>query len=103
MKQNRQRCDSQMDCSSAAAWKTSFTAGCLLEPTLLLDQTGPRLRCVRRATVIGRMAKQTDRLVCIEFSDLFPFDVVECRGGTLPRLDPSFTEGNLLRSPIREC
>lgn len=47
------------------------------------------------------MAEQTNRLVCIEVSDLFPFDVVECRGGALPRLDPFFTEQSAQESSQR--
>jgi hypothetical protein len=39
-------------------------------------------------------------VIGIELSDLLSPDALEFYSGSLPRLDPSFTESNLLRRPL---
>src|SRR6185369_11743742 len=80
----------------------SSTFRCLFEPSLLFNQTGPWLWCVRWFRVIAGPAKKRNGFVGIEFSDLFTPNTLKINCGQFPRLNPSLPKRDLFRSPISE-
>jgi hypothetical protein len=81
---------------------TSIAGGQLHEPSLLFDETRSRFRSARRTSIVSRTAKQLDRSVGIEFTQLLPVNSLEVLARELPRLDPPLAESNLIRCPIGE-
>jgi hypothetical protein len=87
--QNRQRCDSQIAWSSAAARITSFTASGFLEPSLLFYKPGTWSRRSRSDAVIGIAAEHRYGELAIQTAQFLAAETLHFRPRLPPCLDPA--------------
>src|SRR4051812_19894330 len=89
--------------SSCAALSTSFTGRQLCKPSLLLDQSGRRLRSARGDSIIVLCAERRDRLFHIDLAQLLAPNAIQLRTCGLLRGHPFPPGRNLFRRPILQC